>query len=220
MNSSGNSLLGLVLEFSSPTTQKNSLFLADSRSTTQISSQFKNVIMPHRIKNWVDGWTIQECSIQMRGRTLKGIHALCYRANQNPSISSEYYALLGDIKISSSRETPKFPPSTSWLVGGEFFSWSSSPKRVSLKLTWRLKAGEDDYNVFSKYNVYLDKQKSESGESEMLLLGVVGLRCFYVSDVEVASGVKSLRFVIQVCSVDGSCRKLQDSPFYVLQVQG
>lgn len=170
--------------------------------------------MPHRVEE-VEGWIIQKCSIQMKGRTLKGIQALCYRKNQTPS-SSEYYAILGDIKITSTQENLKFPPSTSWLVDSEFVRWSPAPKgskRLSFKLTWKLKDG--DTNLFDKYNIYLETQ------SEKLdLLGMVESRSFYVSDLEVFSGSKSLKFIIQVCSLDGSWQKLQDSPFYLLQVQG
>ncbi|KAH6773881.1 Glycosyl hydrolase family 85 [Perilla frutescens var. frutescens] len=236
VNSSVNSLLSLVLEFSSPTTEKSSVFLADSRSTlpSTNSSHFMSVILPHKL-NGADvesGWIMQQCSIEMRGHTLKGIHALCYKPkggiaevvtdNNKPALgSSDYYAVLGDIKITTLRENTTFPPSTSWLVDGELVSWNSAPngaKRLSLKISWKLKDGDANL-LIPKYYIYVTNTSPNTGVAHDFL-GVAEMRSFYVSDLEVVSGTTSFKFIIQAFGHDGACQKLEDSPFYVLQVQG
>ncbi|KAI3470921.1 hypothetical protein Pfo_027584 [Paulownia fortunei] len=245
VKSSGNSLLGLALESSSATKEKKSVFLAASGSTlltmNQFSSQFTDVIMPHRVTKLEaePGWVMQESSIEMKGHILKEIRAVCYRSKPKKSVAvaddkthsrgpSEYYTVLGDIKITSSGENSKFPPSTSWLVDGQFVNWASGPegsKHLSVKITWQLKDGNAD--LFPKYNIYVGKLTSMSSgnHSEMLggaqvYLGVAAVKSFYISDLEVASGTSILKFIIQVCGLDGACQKLEDSPFFLLQVPG
>lgn len=116
---------------------------------------------------------------------------------------SEYYTVLGDIKITTG-ENSKFPPSTSWLVDGQFVSWTAGPKgskHLSLKITWQLKNGNVD--LFPKYNIYVNKLTSVSSEnqSEMLgraqdHIGLAEVKSFYISDSEVSSGTSSLKFII------------------------
>ncbi|PIN14587.1 Mannosyl-glycoprotein endo-beta-N-acetylglucosaminidase [Handroanthus impetiginosus] len=235
VKSKANSLLGFALEFSSATEEKKSILLAASGNTlltmNQFSSCFTSVIMPRRVTKLEKerGWVIQESSISMPGHILKEIRAICYKSNTENSIAtSQYHAALGDIKITTTGKNSKFPPSDSWLVDGEFVSWTSGSqgsKRLSVKIVWRLKVGNAD--LFPKYNLYVGKitgllTGNESGvlESANEYVGVAVVKSFYVSDLEVPSGTSGLKFIIQVCGLDGAMQKLEDSPFLLLQVQG
>lgn len=196
----------------------------------QFSTQFTKVIMPQRVTKLEaePGWVMQESSLQMNGHVLKEIRAVCYRPKSHSPGPSEYYTILGDIKITSSGETPNFPPSTSWSVDGQFVSWTSGPnglKHVNVKITWKQKNGDAD--IFTRYNIYVNKLTSiSSGNHSGILegaqdfLGVAAVNSFYVSNLEVPSGTSSLKFIIQVCGLDGACQKLEDSPFFLLQVPG
>ncbi|KAG8380891.1 hypothetical protein BUALT_Bualt06G0063800 [Buddleja alternifolia] len=243
VKSSGNSLLGLALEFSSATEEKKkSILLAASGNTlltmNQFSSHFTNVIMPRRVTKLEQqpGWVIQESSIEMDGHILKEIRAVCYRSKPEKSVAvaadntpshgpSQYYAALGDIKITTSGENSKFPPSDSWRIDTQFVSWNSGSegsKLLSVKLVWQLKVGDAD--IFPKYNLYVKKVKNTSSGNESEVdneyVGAAVVKSFYISDLEVTSGVSSVKFVIQVCGADGVCQTLEDSPFFILQVQG
>lgn len=224
VKSSGNSLLGLALEFSSPTQDKKSVLLAASGNTlltmTQFSSHFTSVIMP-RVVTKLDqdpAWVIQESSINMAGHVLKEIRALCYKSKPVKSADhalapSDYHAVLGDIKIFANGSM--FPPANSWTVNSEFISWSSSSqgtKKLSVKIVWQLKVGNAD--LFDQYNEYVNR-----GRSSNEYLGVAVVKSFYVSDLEVDSGTPSVKFVIQACGSDGGVQKLEGSPFIQLQVE-
>ncbi|KAL8552239.1 hypothetical protein ACS0TY_001077 [Phlomoides rotata] len=230
VKSSGDSLLGLALQFSSPTRDKRSVLLAASENTlltmTQFSSHFTSVIMPRRVSKLDQdpAWVIHESSIDMPGHILKEIRALCYTSKPIKSADhgphslapSNYYAVLGDIKIFTGEDNSKFPPANAWLVNSEFISWSTSntaqgSKKLSVKLVWQLKVGNAD--PFDQYKIYVSRGKSSSE-----YLGVALLKSFYVSDLEVDSGTPSVKFVIQVCGSEGGVQKLEDSPFIQLQV--
>ncbi|KAL3652262.1 hypothetical protein CASFOL_001943 [Castilleja foliolosa] len=229
VKSSGNSYLGFVLKSSNATNEKRSIFLAAPENTSFATSQFTETIMPHRVTNLEadPGWVTQEFSINMKGHVLKEIRAVCY-SSKHRKADDQYYAVLGDIKITKSGEITTFPPPASWLLDGQFISWASGPngsKLLSVKITWKLKDGIAD--VFSKYNVYVSKLTSkpsgkygEMDEGACYYLGLAAVKSFYVSNLEVASTVSSLKFVIQVCGLDGSCQNLEDSPFFLLPVQG
>ncbi|KAL0341239.1 UNVERIFIED_CONTAM: Cytosolic endo-beta-N-acetylglucosaminidase 1 [Sesamum radiatum] len=245
VKSSGNSLLGLALATSTTTNEKKTVFLAASGNAlltmNQFSNHFTQVIIPRRVTKLEaqPGWIMQETSIEMHGHILEEIRAVCYRSKPknshavtddkpHSSAPSEYYAVLGDIKITTSGENTNFPPSTAWTVDGQFVSWTSGPKgskNLSVKIAWHLKDGNVD--LFSKYNIYVNKLTSVSSvyQSEMLdgsqeYIGVAAVKSFYISDLQVASGISSLKFIIQVCSPDGACQKLEESPFFLLPVQG
>ncbi|KAL8050132.1 hypothetical protein ABFX02_06G063200 [Erythranthe guttata] len=239
VKSSGNSLFGLALEFSSPTKETKAVFLAASGNTlltmNQFSRYYTNVIMPRGVtkEGEESGWVLQESSIEMSGHTLKEIRAVCYKlklekspavaADETPSRGpSEYNAVLGDIKIFSGGNNSNFPPSDSWLVGGEFVSWSLDSKglkKLSVKIVWQLKIGDGD--IFPKYNVYVDKVTSSSSENQdSEFIGEAVVKTFYVSDLEVPSGTSGLKFRIQVCGPDGDRQKLEESPFFLVKVEG
>lgn len=199
--------------------------------------------MPRRVTKLEEDsrWAIQESSIDMPGHTLREIWAVCYIskpekssaavADKTPSSgSSEYNAVLGDIKITTDvGNYSNFPPSNSWLVESEFVSWSSGSqgsKKLSVKIVWKLKI--DDADVFPKYNIYVDKHTTSSLsenwgrvlEVDNEYLGAAVVKSFYVSELEVPSGTSVLKFVIQVCGLDGACQKLEESPFLELKVEG
>ncbi|KAL0401154.1 UNVERIFIED_CONTAM: Cytosolic endo-beta-N-acetylglucosaminidase 1 [Sesamum latifolium] len=242
VKSNRNSQLGLALVLSSATDERKSVLLAASGNTlltmNQFSSHYTTVIMPRQVTK-AEGeskWILQESRLDMAGHTLKEIRAVCYRSKLEKSAEavnntlsdgpSEYYAILGDIKITTAGDNSKFPPSDSWLVDGQFVSWTSGSqgsKLLSVKISWQLKVGNAD--PFPKYNIYINKQTgTSSGNPNLKLsegnkyLGVAVAKSFYIADLEVPSGISSLKFIIQVYGLDGARQKLEDSPFLLLQV--
>lgn len=236
----GNSLLGLSLELSSTTKETTKILVASYggplSAMTAFASKFSAVIMPIRVTKpeISSGWVIQESSITMEGYTLTQIHAVCYkskakarklRSDFNPGDQfnkSEYYSVLGHIRITNPGQNWDFPPSTLWVVEGQYIKWaleSDGSKSLCLKLTWKLKDGPD--SLFPKHNIYVEKQIS-SGIVEVVLeyLGVAEVGAFYISKLAVPLGISSVKFIIQVCGVDGSCQNLNDSPFFQLGVEG
>ncbi|KAG8644856.1 hypothetical protein MANES_10G008500v8 [Manihot esculenta] len=142
-------------------------------------------------------------------------------------VSSEYFAVLGHITIKTSKENPVFPPSSSWLVEGQYIKLSSGSqgsKKLSVKITWKLKDGSKFQS--SKYNIYVEKlAKTATGNSGGRVediqeyIGVAYVEAFYVYDLAIPSNITSLKFIVQVCGVDGACQKLDDSPYYQLDVE-
>ncbi|KAK4489296.1 hypothetical protein RD792_005100 [Penstemon davidsonii] len=226
VKSTGNSLLGIAVDFTSAKKEKKSVFLAASGNTlltmNQFSQHFTHVIMPRRVTKLdpEPGWILQESSVDMAGHTLNEIRAVCYRPKQESHAPSQYHAVLGDIKITTLGQISNFPLSSSWIFDSQFVVWTSGPqgsKRLSAKITWQLKEGNAD---FVKYNIYVNKLKGTSSEGAPEYLGGAVVKSFYVSDLEVPTGVYSLKFVIQVCDVGGALQKLEDSPSYLLKVEG
>ncbi|XP_027334118.1 cytosolic endo-beta-N-acetylglucosaminidase 1-like isoform X2 [Abrus precatorius] len=234
VKSDGNSSLGLKLEFTSTNHQRTSILLT-SWVANHFSSKFSKVIMTREHKEFSPGWVINEGVIAMNeSYTLTEIHAVCYRSDSpfndsdgTVASSSEYFALLGHITIKTSDYKSDFPVSSSWIVDGSYIKWISGSlgsKTLSVKISWNLKDVEN--YLFPKYNVYLVKlSKQESGKPGTTLdhvkeyLGVAQVNCFYVSDLKVPSGTSSLKFIIQVCGVDGTLQELDESPSYELEVE-
>ncbi|CAN4098058.1 unnamed protein product [Withania somnifera] len=246
VKSDGNSLFGLSLELTSAVKEQKSVLLAslgDSLLTmSHFVRHFDSVIMPHRVTKLETepSWIIQESSIAMEGYMLRKIHAVCYKLRPEVHKSeiqvktsafspSEYHALLGHLSINSCALNFHFPPSTSWLVDGNFIKWSSSgshgSRKLNIKLVWKLKEGKS--HLFPKYYIYVKKQPNLSiaeptGSLQLVpeYLGVAKVEAFYVSDLLVPSGTSSVKFIIQVCSLDGTFQRLEDSPSIDLDVQG
>ncbi|KAL2558258.1 Cytosolic endo-beta-N-acetylglucosaminidase 1 [Forsythia ovata] len=242
---SGNSLLGLALEFLSADKEKKTVLLASSGNTlltmNRFSKYFTYVIMPRRVTKLEKepGWVIQKSSIEMDGHILREIRAVCYKSRPEKSEvvvkdktaspdPSEYYAVLGHMRVNTSAENSDFPPSSSWIVDSqyvEFTSGSQGSKNLSVKIIWQLKDGNAD--LFPNYNMYVKKLKSTSSRNpnEMLegaeqeYLGVAEVESFYIFDLVIPSDTSSLKFIIQVRSVDGASQNLEDSPFLVLKVE-
>jgi len=51
-------------------------------------------------------------------------------------------------------------------------------------------------------------------------LGTAHVEAFYVSDLAVPCGTSSLKFIVQVCTADGTCQKLDDSPAFSIDAEG
>ncbi|KAK7305920.1 hypothetical protein VNO77_43833 [Canavalia gladiata] len=243
VKSDGNSSLGLKLEFTSTNDQRTSILLT-SHAVNHFSSKFSKVIMTQEYMGFSPGWVINEGVIAMNGYTLTGIFAVCYRSHSSfneigwqhrsddkvgtMASSSDYFALLGHITIKTSDYKSEFPVSSTWLVDGRYIKWTSGPldsKTLNIKLSWKLKDGK--YYLFPMYNVYIVKlSKQGDGNPGATLepvkeyLGVAQVNCFYVSDLKVPSATSTLKFIIQVCGVDGTIQELDESPYYQLDVEG
>ncbi|XP_020237238.1 cytosolic endo-beta-N-acetylglucosaminidase 1 [Cajanus cajan] len=239
VKSDGNSSLGLKLEFTSTSNQRASILLT-SHAVNHFSSNFSKVIMTREHKGLSSGWVINEGVVAMNGYTLSEIHAVCYRSDspfneiryQHRSTGndetlappSNYFALLGHITMKTSDYKSDFPMSSSWQVEGSCIKWTSDPlgsKTLDVKISWELKNGNN--YLFLKYNLYLvklSKQARTTFEDVKEYLGVAEVNCFYVSDLDIPSDTSSLKFIIQVCGVDGTIQELDESPYYQLEVEG
>ncbi|GMI87319.1 Endo-beta-N-acetyglucosaminidase 85A [Hibiscus trionum] len=223
VKSEGNSRVGLSLEFSSETEGKKKLLLA-SQGTKRFWSEFSEVIVPHQLTtpDNAPGWVIQEVSMAMHGYTLTEIHVVCYNEQPGNSNAAEYFAVLGHIKISTSDENTEFPPSTSWIVDGQDVEWGGSQgsKTLSLKISWKLKDGKNP--PYPRYNIYVEKLTKQSirtpGRKVREYVGVAHVQTFYVSQLAIPSATSSLKFIVQVCDVDGATQKLDDAPLFQLNV--
>lgn len=200
--------------------------------------------MTRERKGLSSGWVINEGVIAMNGYTLTEIDAVCYRSdssvneirwqhrsNDNDGTlasPSDYFAVLGHITIKTSGYRSDFPVSSSWLVDGTCIKWTSDPqgsKTLDVKISWKLK-NENNYQ-FLKFNVYLVKLSKQAGgnpgtasEDVKEYLGVAHVSSFYVSDLKVPSDTSTLKFIIQVCGIDGTIQELDESPYYELEVEG
>ncbi|XP_002520784.3 cytosolic endo-beta-N-acetylglucosaminidase 1 [Ricinus communis] len=245
VKSDGDSQIGLCLYFSSTLNKRTSVFIAPC-GKSQFSNEFSKVIVPHRLDKpeMAPGWVIQESSIDMNGYTLTEIHALCYRSkpehgklrseyisdrhdNTTGPSPSEYFAVLGHITIKNSKENPVFPASSSWLVAGQCIKWisgSQGSKKLSIKISWKLKDGST--SQFSKFNIYVEKLGKNAGrnsdgriEGIQEFIGVACVETFYVSCLSIPCSTSSVKFIIQMCGIDGTCQKLVDSPLFLLDVE-
>uniref|UniRef100_A0A1D1XRH8 mannosyl-glycoprotein endo-beta-N-acetylglucosaminidase n=2 Tax=Anthurium amnicola TaxID=1678845 RepID=A0A1D1XRH8_9ARAE len=190
------------------------------------------------------GWILHEGSIEMPGHTLTEICAVCYMKSEQDSnqsaqdngqhlkkcstavvSSSTFYASLGHISIETSQND--FPDAVSWMVSCENVSWttvSDGTKTVSTKITWTLKTGSTSSLMW--YNIFVEKVAKKDDDSSITVtyaedfLGLTRLGCYYVSDLKVPAGIAALKFIIQVCRLDGACQKLDASPRFELAVEG
>ncbi|GAB4831979.1 hypothetical protein Ancab_005997 [Ancistrocladus abbreviatus] len=228
-----NSFIGLSLEFSSSTNERKEVLLASRGNAlltmNQFSSKFSAVIMPCQVTELetTKGWVIEEYNINMEAHRLTTIHAVCYKWKpevDEPKINaaSNYYATLGHLTIKTLGQSVVFPPSTSWVVGGQFINWkpgTQGSKFVSLKITWKLKDEND--SLLPKYIIYVEKiggKVDMTATGKLEYLGVASVQAFYVSQLPVPSGTSSLKFIIQVCGVDGSNQNVDECPSYQLVV--
>ncbi|OVA02795.1 hypothetical protein BVC80_9093g151 [Macleaya cordata] len=110
----------------------------------------------------------------------------------------------------------------SWVVKGEYISWtntgSGDSKSLSIKIFWRL--DKEDGSLFSKYNIYVSKIAAVDGKTEEAnqYLGVARVKAFYVPDLVVPAGISSLKFIIQVCGIDGAFQDLNSCPTFLLNM--
>ncbi|KAL1348242.1 hypothetical protein HN51_024215 [Arachis hypogaea] len=225
VKSDSNSLLGLVLNVTSTINENVSILSAPQGMVNHLSQKFDKIVPTTEQDGSSTEWIMHEFTIDMNGYTLTEIRAMCYRQDHELTLNSrrlghdlvtDYSAILGHVTITPSEYKPSFPISNSWLVNGEYIDLKSSPKGdsklLSVKISWKLKE-EKDYSVFSHYNVYME---NESKVKEYI--GVAHVNSFYVSELEVPSATSSFKFIIQVCNVDGTNQKLDESPYYQLEV--
>ncbi|KAL1307977.1 hypothetical protein HN51_049888 [Arachis hypogaea] len=225
VKSDSNSLLGLVLNVTSTINENVSILSAPQEMVNHLSQKFDKIVPTTEQNGSSTEWIMHEFTIDMNGYTLTEIRAMCYRQDHELTLNSrrldhdlvtDYSAILGHVTITPSEYKPSFPVSNSWLVNGEYIDLKSSPKGdsklLSVKISWKLKE-EKDYSVFSHYNVYME---NESKVKEYI--GVAHVNSFYVSELEVPSATSSFKFIIQVCNVDGTNQKLDESPYYQLEV--
>ncbi|XP_010921546.1 cytosolic endo-beta-N-acetylglucosaminidase 1 [Elaeis guineensis] len=189
-------------------------------------------------------WIVCEASVKMSGYILTGIHVVGSNMRrpgmtesatmhstklENETVSTDgfspYCASLGHITIRTSEQSMAFPPADSWITEGQHISWTSlsqETKAVSLKIAWILKSGNT--TSFMNYNIYVEKIAKDATSDRIYkvpsYLGIAKVETFYVSDLDVPSGVTSLRFIIQGCGLDGACQELHESPAFVLAVEG
>lgn len=191
------------------------------------------------------GWILRETSIQMNGYTLTDIHIVCYIErkpdSQKPMLEHEsmnrkstlsapkvldFNASLGHISIRNSTHNMDYPPAAAWVVEGQYISWSQGNKTVSLKIIWNLKQGLGDASLFLKYNVYVEKSAmqvvadADDASNSVEYIGVARIQAFYVSNFTIPSKMSSLKFIIQVCGIDGSFQNLHESPSFLLDIKG
>lgn len=180
----------------------------------------------------------------MDGYTLTGISAVCYRPepeksrrtlesasndqdNASVRTPAEYFAILGDICIKTIGQNSDFPLSSSWLVEAQYVKFTSDSqgtKTLNAKIIWKLKDGND--SVFPQYNIYLGKLAKQAvgnlegrAVSTQEYLGVARAELFYISNLIISSNTDTLKFIIQVCAVDGTSQNLDNSPFLLLDVK-
>ncbi|KAM7270374.1 hypothetical protein ACFE04_029588 [Oxalis oulophora] len=230
-----NSHLGLALEFSSAMNKSKSVLLANWE-TNQASNKFDLVVSPKQVKksDTAPEWVIQKSSISMNGYTLTEIQIVCYRSkssklkqiSDSQAVSLDFSAVLGHIAIKTPDQHTVFPPLSSWVVDSQYIKWtpgSNDSKTLSVKINWKLNNGDD--SSFLKYNMYIVKQLSKVSrklggaiEESPEYLGVAHVKMFYVSDLVVPATTSALKFIIQVCSIDGTNQKLDHSPFLLIDV--
>ncbi|XP_004148185.2 cytosolic endo-beta-N-acetylglucosaminidase 1 isoform X2 [Cucumis sativus] len=239
----GDSQVGLSLEFLSNTNKRK--LLLTSSIQKQFSNDFSEVIetTPLEAPRISPHWSVQVGRIQMNGYKLTNINILCYRSSlettepkytseldKNNTLdrnsSSKYFAVLGSITLRTCEE-PDLPPSDSWIVESPYTKWTPSPegtRTLDIKITWKLK-DSSNHTVMDHYNVYVVKVaegcKSHVDEIQNVpeYLGVAHVEAFYVSNLAVHSSTSRLKFMIQVCGVDGSSHRLEDSPFLYLDIE-
>ncbi|XP_057989747.1 cytosolic endo-beta-N-acetylglucosaminidase 1-like isoform X2 [Hevea brasiliensis] len=239
VKSDGDSQLGLSLQFSSTNGERTSVLTA-SGDMYKFPSKFSKVIMAHPVRKpeMDPGWVVYEGRIEMNECILTEIHAVCYKLKpKNGELRSEhkidghhakFFSTLGHVAIKNSEGNFCMPPSSLWLVEGQNIKISSDSqgsKIVSVKIIWKLKDGNDF--MFPSYNIYVVKLAKQvegnpgtSVKGVYNYLGVTQVTAFYVSDLSVPSGTCSLKFIIQACDFDGACQKLDDSPYFQLDIEG
>lgn len=226
------SKLGILLSFSSPSHETESILVVPQEPTPSLDHMFLKCLVTS--EQTVSEWTVHETSLVMDGHTLTEISAFCYRA-ENSTKTSEYVALLGHISIKDHVQLLQqnlvslLPPASSWVIEAhniELVPGNSGSKILRVKLEWRQKQLED--YVLPVYNVYAENVKStnvsrkvlEKPRGERVFLGISHVPAYYVSELVVDSDVKGVSFVVQPCGEDGSWRKLDDSPNVLVELEG
>ncbi|RZS23756.1 hypothetical protein BHM03_00056736 [Ensete ventricosum] len=229
-----NSVFGVILELVSETNAKAYILIEDDSQPPfgAASFEFDKIIKPQQISKKGDStWTPFCGTFNMTGGyTLTDIYIVgaskdaAVEMEQSPldpkgGSPSSYRASLGQIRIFN---TPtSYPPADAWGIDLSYTSWTAThpdgSRILSVKISWKLEEG--DMTSFTRYNVYVEKSMSRGGNSEArpIYLGFATAEHFYVSHLVIPNGVGVVRFIVQVCGVDGSCQELDKSPTLELQ---
>ncbi|PKA56180.1 mannosyl-glycoprotein endo-beta-N-acetylglucosaminidase [Apostasia shenzhenica] len=229
----GNSLVGLCLSFSSNPEETEKVLLVPEAifPAFDLTSKYDKVIVsqngPQQDPSLSSGWVKYDSTIMMSGHTLTEVGLLCYfkkpdklktdlRRETNSPISNQspFSASLGLIRIRVTGENAEFPSADSWTTEGKNISWSfndNGAKAVSLQITWKLNTVSAE--SFLLFNIYVQR----AGDAEFL--GVTRAGMYYVSALEVPSGITRLSFIIQVCGLDGSSQDLDKCPTHLLSIE-
>ncbi|XP_039838871.1 cytosolic endo-beta-N-acetylglucosaminidase 1-like isoform X2 [Panicum virgatum] len=236
----GSSALGLSLDLSSNEQSISILVAEDIATFTRKKQHHKygayvkaDKVEPHAPNN--QDWFLYKATVHSSaGYKLTGINIVCTLkiagkmsaetedriSGVNADGSSPYHASLGHISIQKIDANTEFRPAGSWVTEGEYISWSNSSnttKHVSLKLSWKLKT--PDQPSFRKYNIYVEESMADpNAKASRNYLCAASVDAFYISGLEVASGVTGLKFIIQACAHDGSWQKLEECPEFFLDV--
>ncbi|RRT40093.1 hypothetical protein B296_00058727 [Ensete ventricosum] len=212
-----NSVFGVILELVSETNAKAYILIEDDSQPpfAAASFEFDKIIKPQQISKKGDStWTPFCGTFNMTGGyTLTDIYIV--GASKDAAVEMEQ----SQIRIFN---TPtSYPPADAWRIDLSYTSWTATDpdgsRLLSLKISWKLEEG--DMTSFTRYNVYVEKSMSRGGNSEArpIYLGFATAEHFYVSHLVIPNGVGVVRFIVQVCSVDGSCQELDKSPTLELQ---
>ncbi|KAG0487963.1 hypothetical protein HPP92_006774 [Vanilla planifolia] len=244
VKSDGKSLMGLKLTLSSTKEgTKEALLLPDvALHPAQLINKFDSIILAQRASNQdsslCSNWCQYESTIVLNDSTLTEVGLLCYLNNSDVvknSTSHEatidestYKASLGRVHIRVAGVCTEFPPADKWFIDGKNISWiwkDEGTRTVSLTIRWGLDAGLAS-SSFVLYNIYV--QKISGGEDNLgcntsttpEFVGTARTAIYYISALEVPIGVSCLKFIIQVCAIDGTFMDLDKSPSYHLFVEG
>ncbi|KAG0489647.1 hypothetical protein HPP92_006510 [Vanilla planifolia] len=243
VKSDGKSLMGLKLTLSSTKEgTEEALLLPDvALHPAQLINKFDSIILAQRASNQdsslCSNWCQYESTIVLNDSTLTEVGLLCYLNNSDVvknSTSHEatidestYKASLGRVHIRVAGVCTEFPPADKWFIDGKNISriWKDEGTRtVSLTIRWGLDAGLAS-SSFVLYNIYVQKISGGEGNlgcntSTPEFVGTARTAIYYISALEVPIGVSCLKFIIQVCAIDGTFMDLDKSPSYHLFVEG
>eukprot|EP00252_Welwitschia_mirabilis_P000874 TRINITY_DN10854_c0_g2_i1.p1 TRINITY_DN10854_c0_g2~~TRINITY_DN10854_c0_g2_i1.p1 ORF type:complete len:595 (-),score=120.79 TRINITY_DN10854_c0_g2_i1:188-1861(-) len=143
---------------------------------------------------------------------------------------TSYTAYLGHISLSVLENEPDFPSPGSWVICQSNVTWDtaiSGHKKISLKLSWGLQlegtsSNAQKFQSFLRYDVYvamlLHGEEANSISENLKHLGVAIVPAFYVYHLPVPSNCKSIKFIVQPCSIHGSFQPLDKCPYFSIHV--
>ena len=184
-----------------------------------------NILCPNNnnTENEVLGWRLREYKLEVNGK-LTRISSISYFGKLNaktmfdiiecgdsPEICA-YDACLGHIAISNDANNG-FNILTFECSG---VSWGEviGNRVVSLKLDWTVESLNEAKIV--NYRIYVATDATIDGEFEHL--GVAMVKSFYVSELPVPEGTRTLTFYLQVSCVRGVSTKLANAPCVTIQI--
>ena len=228
MKSDHGSILGLSFSLTPENGKdKNALVLVIEGSLSSIPvdfhDQFSLAIDPSSLLK-PSGWVLLEAVIHMPRHIITGIHAICC-TKPEPMLAASipsFQAELGHLAIVNF----DFPQTDSPLsVSCQKVSWVLGPdhkRTVNAEICWEAAEGVGAEFLAMWYNIYACwlgvEEEDDDSHGGTRYLGLTRLQRFYVSDLDVPAGTMVVRFMVQACRFDGTCQKLDQSPFIALLV--